>query len=251
MTNRSWATLRDRLTRPVLTALLLVVSWPAAALQIIEVLDGQSAAIKVSAREMTRIAMADGGRIAHFWGLDGRVVVEPDRDEGQIFLRLPPGSSKKAFSFFIKDDQGYTYTILAAPVNIPADTVLLRPKNRNAGSDAGKKGLGGEPIPYIERLKELMREMVRGAVPEGYEPESISKTIPLWKETRLTLINRYRGRDYLGEVYQLSNVSKQVVRVEEREFGALAGNIRAVSIGRHTLQPGETTAIYLIRGALP
>jgi len=251
VTNRSWATLRDRLTRPVLTALLLVVSWPAAALQIIEVLDGQSAAIKVSAREMTRIAMADGGRIAHFWGLDGRVVVEPDRDEGQIFLRLPPGSSKKAFSFFIKDDQGYTYTILAAPVNIPADTVLLRPKNRNAGSDAGRKGLGGESIPYIERLKELMREMVRGAVPEGYEPESISKTIPLWKETRLTLINRYRGRDYLGEVYQLSNVSKQVVRVEEREFGVLAGNIRAVSIERHTLQPGETTAIYLIRGALP
>ncbi len=231
----------------LLAALLLGAAFPAAALQIIEVVNGQSVAIKVSANEMTRIAMADGGRIAHFWGLEDRVIVEPDRDEGQIFLSLFPGAPRKAFSFFIKDNRGEVYTILAAPVDIPADTVMLRPKNRNSNS---KSVQPQNSNPYIKHLKVVMRQMVRGAVPDGYKPEFLSTVVPLWKETKLTLIKRYRGND-LGEVYRLINTSRQMVRVEEREFGSLASNIQAVSVEQHELQPGETTLVYLIRGHQP
>ncbi len=226
---------------------LASITSPAAAIQIIDVVDGQSVAIRISAREMTRIAMADGGRIAHFWGLDDRAVVEPDKEEGQIFLRLKAGAPKKAFSFFIKDNRGETYTILAAPVDIPADTVMLRPKSRGSKTEYVGRN---EAAPYKTKLKRLMRDMLRGAVPEGYQPELLSSRVPLWKETKFTLITRYRGT-YLGEVYRLSNVSKQVVRVEEREFGALADDIRAVSIEQHELKPGETTLVYLIRGNRP
>lgn len=246
MINRS-ETILAMFRNLLLLAALLGTAFPAAALQIIDVVDGQSVAIKVSAREMTRIAMADGGRIAHFWGLNDRAIVEPDKDEGQIFLRLSPGASKKAFSFFIKDNRGETYTILAAPVDIPADTVMLRPKNRSTKTVQARPQ---NSAPYIKHLKAVMREMVRGAVPEGYEPEFLSTAVPLWKEAKLILITRYRG-NYLGEVYQLSNVTKQVVRIEEREFGSLASNIRAVSIEQHELQPGETTLVYLIRGSQP
>ena len=224
--------------------LLLGLSLDGHALQLVDVVDGQTVTVKVSSRDLTRIAMADGGRIERVWGLDDNMQVEPDREGGQVFLRPAPGLSARAFSFFVRDDQGATHTLLAVPVDMPSDTVLLRPKNRAAGvASAAANTLA---IPYTERIKRLVRAMARGAIPEGYEPSAEEREIPLWAETRIVLTARYSG-DLTGEVYRLTNVSDAEMRLDEREFARLATDIQAVAIVDHTLAPQQSTRLYLVR----
>ncbi len=70
-----------------MTITLLALSTGASALQEIEVADGRTVTAKVSARELTRIGMADGRRIVRVWGLEERMTVEPDKEGGQVFIR--------------------------------------------------------------------------------------------------------------------------------------------------------------------
>jgi hypothetical protein len=88
--------------------------------------------------------------------------------------------------------------------------------------------------------------MARGAVPEGYVPSSEAREIPLWTEARLVRIGRYAG-DRIGEVFELTNVSGAEMRLDEREFAGLATHIQAVAIQAHTLAPGQSTRVYLVR----
>lgn len=227
----------------ILTAALLGLSLEAHALQLIEVTDGETVTVKVSAKELTRIAMADGERIARIWGLEDRMQVEPDRDGGQAFLRPLSGLSSQAFSFFVRDEQGETFTLLAVPVDMPADTVLLRSKASKATARASAPET---EIPYIYSIKALIRTLAQGGVPEGYQAAALARDIPLWKEAKVVEIARYTG-DFTAEVYRLTNVSGKAMRLDEREFGALAADIQAVAIERQVLAPTESTRVYLVR----
>lgn len=161
-----------------------------------------------------------------------------------MFLRPAPGMTARAFSFFVRDDRGATHTLLAVPVDMPSDTVLLRPKNRAASvSTTGPNTLA---IPYTEQIKRLVRAMARGAVPDGYVPSIEEREIPLWAEAHIVLTARYSG-DLTGEVYQLTNISGKEMRLDEREFSRLATDIKAVAIVEHNLAPKQTARIYLVR----
>lgn len=227
----------------LLALILLGLSPVSHALQLVDVVDGQTVTVKVSSKELTRIAMADGGRIDRVWGLEDHMQVEPDREGGQVFLRPTPGLAAQAFSFFVRDDHGATHTLLALPVDMPSETVLLRPKNR-ANTAVGASASAS--IPYTERIKRLVRAMARGAVPDGYQPTLETREIPLWAEARIVLTARYSG-ELTGEVYRLTNLSEKEMRLDEREFARLAGDIKAVAIAEHTLPPKQATTIYLVR----
>lgn len=226
----------------LLALVLLGLSLESHALQLVDVVDGQTVTVKVSGKDLTRIAMADGSRIDRVWGLEDYMQVEPDREGGQVFLRPAPGLTSRAFSFFVRDDQGATHTLLAVPVDMPSDTVLLRPRNR-AAEVANAATLA---IPYTERIKHLVRAMARGAVPEGYMPSIEEREIPLWAEARIVLTARYSG-ELMGELYQLTNISDTEMRLDEREFARLATDIKAVAIVDHRLAPHQSTRLYLVR----
>lgn len=228
--------------RLLLTVLLLSRVLEAHALQLIDVVDGQTVTIKVSMNDLTRIAMADGGRIQRVWGLDDRMQVQPDPDGGQVFLRPAIDVGTRAFSFFIRDDHGATHTVLAVPVDMPSDTVLLRPKNR----DPDVTRHDARSLPYIDRIKHLVRDMARNAVPDGYLPATEEREIPLWAEAKVMLVMRYRG-DFTGEVYRVTNVSDDAMRLDERELSRLATDIKAVAIMEHELASQQSTSIYLVR----
>lgn len=226
----------------LLALVLLGLSLESHALQLVDVVDGQTVTVKVSGKDLTRIAMADGSRIDRVWGLEDYMQVEPDREGGQVFLRPAPGLTARAFSFFVRDDQGATHTLLAVPVDMPSDTVLLRPKNRAAEVS----NVATLAIPYTERIKNLVRALARGAVPEGYMPSVEEREITLWAEARIALTARYSG-ELMGEVYQLTNISDAEMRLDEREFARLATDIKAVAIVEHRLAPQQSTRLYLVR----
>jgi conjugal transfer pilus assembly protein TraK len=210
----------------------------------VDVTDGGTVTVQVSARELTRVGMADDRRIARVWGLEDRMSVEADTDGGQVFIRPVQEGKPRPFSFFVRDDQGATYTLVAVPVDMPADAVVLRPRPDETGNGAAR----GAAYPYVGRIKSLARDMANGAEPPAYTVAQVNTPVPVWHEARVTLARRYAG-DLTGEVYRLTNTSEDEMRLDERELGVLAKDVKAIAIVRHALAPGESTVIYLLREA--
>jgi len=219
---------------------LLAVSASAAALQVIDVADGHTVTAKVSARELTRVSMAGDGRIARVWGLGEQMSVEPDKDGGQVFIRPVAGAAAGPFSFFVRDDAGATYTVVAVPVDMPSDAIVLKA----AGSARNERGAEHS---FVGTLRALVRAMALGQEPYGYTATTMGREVALWAEARVVLERRYAG-ELAGEVYRLTNTSSEPMRVDERELGQLAADVQAIAIARHELAPNESTAVYLVRG---
>ncbi len=223
----------------LLTILTLPVS--AFALQVVDVVDGRTVPVKVSRKELNRISMADGARIDHIWGAQDRMQVEPDSSSGQVFVRVV---GKKPFSIFVRADNGETYTLLAAPTDIPAETVFLRPPyHSNPNGDSADRAL-----PYIKRIERLMSALGRHALPEDYTPSADSEVIPLWEQVQLERKAIYSGDTLSGEIYTLTNLSPDEMVLDERELRLLPGHpVAAVAIDIHRLRAHEATEVFIAR----
>ncbi len=222
----------------LITTLLLPGS--AFALQVVDVVDGKTIPIVVSLKELNRLTMADGSRIEHIWGPQDRMTLEADTDSGQLFVRVIGATP---FSLFVKGDNGETYTLLAAPKDVPSETVFLRSPYRNSERSSGERAL-----PYIKRVERLAKAMGRRALPDDYTPIQSSRVMPLWDEVHFKREIVYRGDSLSGEVYWLTNLTQKEIRLDEREFRAIQGNpIAAVAIDKHLLKPHESTEVFIIR----
>ncbi|MCP5152440.1 MAG: type-F conjugative transfer system secretin TraK [Chromatiales bacterium] len=228
--------MRGRLT---VLALLAALDAPVAALQVIDVADGHTVTIQIAAHALTRIGMAGERRIDRVWGLDDRMTVEPDTDGGEVFVRPLAGGGLRPFSFFVRDDAGATYTVIATPVDMPADAVLLRarPGESTASLDAH---------PRILRLKAALRAAAMDETLPGAHRVTVGRTVPLWVEAHLVLEHRIEGDDVI-DVYRLENVSDAEMRLDERELRALGPDIVAIAIDQHVLAPGAATRVLIAR----
>ena len=226
--------------RLLLIAILLLPS-SGFALQIVDVVDGKTVPITISLKELTRITMSDGSRIDHIWGPQDRMSLETDSDSGQLFVRA---IGIKPFSVFVKADNGETYTLLAAPKDVPAETIFLKPPYRYSHKSSAERAL-----PYIKRIERLAKALGRGALPEDMMPIQSSRVIPLWEEVYFKREMIYAGDTLTGEVYGLTNLTDKEMRLDEREFSSLPGPnpVRAVAINKHLLKAQESTEVFVIR----
>lgn len=223
----------------LITILTLPVS--AFALQVVNVVDGRTVPVKVSLKELNRISMADGARIDHIWGAEDRMRVEPDKTSGQLFVRV---IGEKPFSLFVLADNGETYTLLAAPTDIPAETVFLRPPyhSNQSGNSADRA------LPFIKRIERLMTALGGNALPEDYTPRAAAETIPLWEEVQLKRKTIYTGDTLAGEIYTLTNLGQKEMLLDERELRLLPGQpVAAIAIDKHRLRAHESTEIFVAR----
>lgn len=224
----------------LLLLITLLLPTSALALQVVEVVDGKSVPIVVSMKELNRIAMADGARIDHLWGPQDRMVLEPDNTGGQLFVR---SLGSAPFSMFVKGDNGETYTLLATPKDIPAETIFLRPPYRATTQQSAERAL-----PYTKRIEQLAKALGQHALPDGYMPIQSALVVPLWTEVHFKREMTYRGDSLSGEIYRLTNLTKEELRIEEREFANVPGDpVAAVAIDTHLLKPQESTEVFIIR----
>jgi conjugal transfer pilus assembly protein TraK len=163
-----------------------------------------------------------------------------------VFLRPALGIAK-AFSFFVRDDAGETYTLLALPVDMPSDTVLLRSGSRTATKGGSSAEIGNRTPPHVQRIKSLMRAMATGVIAEGYLPDYKREPVDLWNEAKVLRTARFQG-ELIGEIYEVTNVSGTPMQLAEHEFGRLGADVAAVAIERHTLAPKQTTRVYVVQG---
>jgi len=180
----------------------------------------------------------------------GEIVIECDRDKGEIYVR-PVGEGKKPINLFVSSARS-TYTLLLRRADTPADTIVIRDKaalQRRADTTTPRP-VPGSAASHVRGLKALLVAMAAERVPADVQVEDIGQPITLWREARFTLERTYRGRGLVGERYVLQNVSDAPMVLTEQEFDREdddAGSVAGVAIEHHNLRPGERTRVFVIR----
>jgi len=179
----------------------------------------------------------------------GEIVLECDRDKGEIYVR-PVGDSKKPINLFVSSAKA-TYTLLLRRADTPADTIVIRDKSakQRRTNSASLQAPTGNAASHVRALKALLVAMAGGRVPADIDVEEVGQAISLWREARFQLERIYRGRGFVGERYLLQNVSDTDMVLAEPEFDREAdeaGSVAGIAIKHHNLHPGERTQVFVI-----
>lgn len=256
-------------------------SLPAHALQLIDAVDGVAVEAIVSIKEPTRIRI-EGAPITDVFGSVysshctvpaaapvggvgtvattplaatvnplGEVVVECDRDKGEIYVR-PVGTSNKPVNLFIASAHA-TYTLLLRRSDTPADTIVIRDRSQRPATFTPTENRPASPAPApVRAMKALLLAMATDQASADYQIEEMHRPVQLRAALRLTQIRQYQGRQLVGEKYLLHNAGTEPVELSEQEFDRDDGVITAVAIEHHRLGPDEATTVYVIRrGSAP
>lgn len=219
------------------------IATAAFAAQQLTVEDGKSYSIKVSANELTRLVVKQG-RIDKAWANTNAWRLEADKSSGEIFVRGVT-APRKAFSFFIKDSFGNTYTLVAQPYDVPSETVELEPKTRKLAGNAAKEARGNQP--YVGDIKSILRDLASGNIKNYFCSES-GEEVPLWAETQINLLTQCDNGSLQGDVYLISNISGGDMVLSEKEFANFGKDVRAVALEHLQLKTGQATRLYVVRG---
>lgn len=214
----------------------------AQAKQEIRVKDGDTVKVVLSSMDPTRIVVKQG-RVDKVVGPKGALDIQADKERGEIFVKPIPGSAQSV-TFFVRDDSGSTYTLIATQQQIPGDTIELV---SSTPRKATGRGAEYRATPYVERVKRLIKAMALNENLDGYGEEEQSRPVPLWKETEITLAKTYTTHDLYGEVYVITNISNDTLKFHEREFMEFGERVQAVALERLNVRPGEATFLYVVR----
>ena len=274
--------------RNVAAALIALACTPAShALQIVDARDGVAVEAILSVKEPTRIRI-DGAPITDVFGNihssscggmavgasgspgssvappspvvnpAGEIVVECDRDKGEIYVRpvatASDGSAAagKPVNLFISSAHA-TYTLILRRADTPADTILIRDRSVPPAPVDGRaqSGPSSPSAHHVRAMKALLVAMASDRVPPDVRVDELNQPVQLWAEARFSLMRRYEGRGLSGEKYLLQNISAAVMVLAEQEFdrpdSKAGGQVLGVAVEHHQLQPGESTSVYVIR----
>lgn len=259
----------------IATVAAVILAAPAHALQLVEASDGVSVEAILSIKEPTRIRIENApitdvfgnilssncgpspalptnpGATAPGAGLPtvnpgGEIVLECDRDKGEVYIR-PVGDSAKPVNLFVSSASA-TYTLLLRRADTPADTIVIRDKTPKAFRATGATQAAAGPSPNpVRAMKALLVAMASDRVPPDIQVEEAHRAIQLWTEVRFSLVRQYEGRGLIGEKFLLQNVGTEPMVVAEQEFDRDGGEVAGIAIEHHNLRPGESTSVYVIR----
>lgn len=274
--------------RHVAAALIALACTPVShALQIVDARDGVAVEAILSIKEPTRIRIEGspitdvfgnihssscGGAAAGASGSPGspvaplspvanpagEVVVECDRDKGEIYVRPVAtagdggGAAGKPVNLFISSAHA-TYTLILRRADTPADTILIRDRSVPLAPVDGRASSGpsGPSAHHVRAMKALLVAMASDRVPPDLRVDELNQPVQLWAEARFALMRRYEGRGLSGEKYLLQNISAAVMVLAEQEFdrpdSKAGGQVLGVAVEHHQLRPGESTSVYVIR----
>lgn len=272
----------------------MVLGLPAHALQLIDVRDGVAVEAVVSIKEATRIRI-EGAPITDVFGSvqssncgsslgspltgpassgsttalgsnspssgsavfnpSGEVILECDRDKGEVYIR-PVGGSTKPINLFVASAQA-TYTLILRRSDTPADTIVLRDRSQPSSTALGAALPSGQTRPLgvsahpIRALKAMLLAMASGRTSVDIQVEEMNQPVRLWAEATFVLTRRYESRSLVGEAYLLKNVSPAEMVLAEQEFDRPdaedGGKVLGVAVEHHNVPPGQSTQVFVIR----
>lgn len=225
--------IRTRLLRALLLASL---ASPSFAAQFLEGSPDDGLGATVSRTEPNLIRV-DGRKIRRIQGVEGEFVVSADRETGAAYFK--PTTDKPQLSVFVADDAGRHWKLLLKVADIPAETLVIRDRGRLAGE--GRALVADEPRHAA--IRRVLLALARETTPEDMSATERIEIVPLWNESRFVLVRTLEG-SLRGEKYQLTNVSKTRMVIDEREF--YRRGVLAVMVDALTLEPGEATQVLIV-----
>lgn len=229
--------------RQVISLALCLYTAQAAALQIIEPVEGQNSFAKISAQETTRIVI-DGGKIKSMIATDGEIAVEKDEERGQVFIR--PLILEKPINIRLITASGATHNLVLQPVDVPQEDIVIRESDKMNGQSAAKPVATDSVSSDEALLRNLFLAMASDEPVPGVYVKQTPKEYLLWENTQFVRTATYKWQYLNGEKYRLTNTGKEEMRVVEPEF--YTAGVKAIAIRNMTIKPGQSTDIYIIRG---
>ena len=223
--------------------LLLALSLPASALQIVDAKDGETVFAKISQKEVTRIAF-ERGRVRKVTGNAGDFILEKDEEKGQIFVRPAQAGSTKPINLFVTSDRA-TVALLLQPIDAPSDSIVIR-EGREVQTSPSRVERSGR---HVRTVKNLLLAMATDALPEDMQIRETTRELALWPGVRMTLQRVYLGAGIVGEKYQLANTANADITLNEPDL--YKSGVMAVSLEQRTLRSGEATNLFVIRERQP
>jgi conjugal transfer pilus assembly protein TraK len=219
--------------------LLLALSSPASALQILDARDGETVLGKISQKEVTRISV-ERGRIRKVTGNTGEFVLEKDEEKGHIFIRPVSADATRPINLFITSERS-TIGLVLQPVDTPSDTLVIR-EARNPLTSTSRMEKSGR---HVRTIKNLLLAMAGDVLPDDMEVREPAQELALWPGVRLSLQRMWLGAGIVGEKYQLANIGSTELNLTEGEL--YKPGVMAVSLEHGRLRPGESTNLFVIR----
>lgn len=258
---------------PLLAAAFAFASSPSHALQVVDARDGVTVEAVIAIKEPTRIRIENASITDVFGNIyssncgpaaaaagasavttpaaspavnpAGEIVLECDRDKGEIYVR-PVGSSTKPINLFVSSASA-TYTLLLRRSDTPSDTIVIRDRATRADFSAPRQGPLGASANHIRGMKTLLVAMASDRAAPDMIVSEINRPLQLWREATFSLVRTVEGRGLLGEKYLLTNVSEHTMVLAEQEFDRADGGVVGIAIENLNLRPGDSTSVYVIR----
>lgn len=197
--------------------------------------DGLVATVSRTEPNLIRI---EGRRIRRIQGVEGEFQVNPDKDSGVAYLK--PTTDKPILSLFVADDAGRHWKLNLKVADVPAETIVIRDRSRLRQEI---KAFAADESRNAA-IRRVLLALARDAEPEDMTAKDTLEIVPLWNEARFVLVRILDGT-LLGEKYQLTNLSKDRMVIDEREL--YRRGVLAVMVESHELEPGEATQIMIVR----
>ena len=218
--------------------IILILILPSVyALQVKESLTQHRLVANISLDAINRIYVEDD-RIAEVFGLNEDLVIETDNNTGQIFLRT---KQDKPIDLSIITEKQVTLDLRLLPKDIPAETIIIK---TNKPIEPAK--INAKTTSYLDQITTLILAMANGNNITSYRVNTVNKEILLWDKIELLQTSEYVSKKLIGEIYILTNKTKDRLFLTETQFGWQKG-IAGVAIKKTVLAPNETTQIYVVR----
>jgi conjugal transfer pilus assembly protein TraK len=222
------------------------------ALQVLDARDGVSVTAKLSLKEPTRIKV-EGAAIGEVFGNvwqdktnpAGDVIVETDPGKGELYIRPVSASATKPINLFVSTAHA-TYTLLLQPVDMPADTIVLRDRTPRVALSAMSPG---KAPTHLRALTTFLAALANDAPSADMRVEDTALDVRLWQGTRFTLLRRFEASGLVGERYLLTNLGVAALTLESRWFDK--EGVLAVAVEQAQLEPMASTNVFVLRAEAP
>lgn len=202
--------------------------------------------IKGSAKELNLITVENvagntvvPGRIVRVDG-PSFVEIETNQTNGSVLIMF---KEKRVANLFVSTAAGNQVPLIITPEDIPLQKIVISEQLKAQAIAQDQDYLS---IPIENRIVALLKLMADDETHvDVYDVKQVSEDRTQWRDTRLTLIQRWYWQGLVGEVFEFSNLGKMPMVTTEEEF-YLSGDL-AVSVERLQLQAKQSTRLYRVR----
>jgi TraK protein len=160
--------------------------------------------------------------------------------------------NNKRLTVFVTLESGATFTlVLQTDAAMSASSIRLMERRESASAMTTPLARPESPpaaqrsISYETAIHELMMAAATGRLDQGMEASSKAQDFTLWVGTRFVLQRSISSLDMVVDVFSLTNLTQQPMRVIEQEL--YRQSVLAVAIESHLLNPGDSTTVYIVR----